>query len=331
MSTPIPPVQQRIKIPNATPESPDATIPVLGLGTWQSPPGQVKSAVEYALKEAGFRHIDAAWAYGNEKEVGEGIRASGVPRSEIFLTSKIWATYMGRVAENLELILANLDTDYLDLLLIHWPFALNPEGKVETTGPRAQVPFREKDGKPVPDVVEDWDLTETWRQMEGVQMSGKVRHIGMSNFSEMHLRTILVSARIKPALDQLELHPYNPQHKLRAFLAEHGILAAAYSPLGSTNSTLLKDDAVLEIAAAHGGAEPAQILLGWLVTKGIVALPKSVTPARILSNSKPVTLTQEQVERLDALAGPGGKQHRFVRPNWGARLGFEDWDWAIKL
>lgn len=106
-------------------------------------------------------------------EVGEGIKASGVPRSEIFLTSKIWATYMGRISENLDLILANLDTDYLDLLLIHWPFALNPEGKLSTTGPQAQVPFREKDGKPVPDVVEDWDLTETWRQMEAVQMSGE--------------------------------------------------------------------------------------------------------------------------------------------------------------
>jgi len=309
-------VTTTISIPNGTGQ--EVKMPLIGLGTWQSAPGQVASAVKYAIAEAGYRHIDGAWAYGNEKEVGEGIKASGVPRSEIFLTSKVWGTYHRRVAEQVEDILSNLGTDYVDLLLLHWPIAMNPNGN------DPKFPTRPDGSR---DIDEEWKLSDTWKQFEDVQRAGKAKLIGVSNASEYKLAEILPTATIRPAVNQLELHVYNPQHNLIAYLKKEGIVPQAYSPLGSTNSPLLQDPVVLEIAKEHG-VEPAQVLIGWLVTKGIVALPKSVTPARIATNAKPASLTAEQVAKLDALAGEGGKQQRLIKPTWGVKVGFEDWDVA---
>jgi len=294
-------------------------IPTIGLGTWQSKPGEVEKAVEYALKEAGYRHIDAAWAYKNEKEVGEGLKQSGVPRSEVFITSKLWGTYHSRVEECLDETLSNLGTDYLDLYLIHWPVAMNPNGN------HPQFPTR-PDGKR--DIDLSWKLSDTWKQMEAVLKKGKVKAIGVSNFSEAKLEEILPTAEIVPAVNQLELHLYNPQHKLVAYLHDKGIVAQAYSPLGSTNSPILTDETAVEIAKKYS-LQPSDILLGYLLAKGIVILPKSVTPARIATNSKGALEAQKKLskgdlEKLDGVA-PGGKQRRFITPPWPIALGFENW------
>jgi len=291
-------------------------IPQIGLGTWQSKPGEVQTAVSYALKDAGYTHIDAAFAYGNEKEVGEGIRLSGVPREKIFITSKVWSTYHGRVEESLDITLKNLGTDYLDLLLVHWPLAMNPQGN-HPLFPTKPDGLRE--------ILTDWPLKDTWAQFEQVYKAGKVKAIGVSNCSQLKLEgELLPFAEVIPAVNQLELHPYNPQHKLTEFLKSKGIVAEAYSPLGSTNSPLLKDPIVVEIAEKLK-ATPAKVLIGWGVAKGFVVLPKSVTPARIASNMDYASLDTSDVERLDGLAA-AGKQRRFIRPPWtGVKLGFEDW------
>ncbi|EKM75323.1 hypothetical protein AGABI1DRAFT_116442 [Agaricus bisporus var. burnettii JB137-S8] len=293
-------------------------IPAVGLGTWQSSADDVKNAVEHALKE-GYRHIDCAWGYGNEQHVGEGIRASGVPRSEIFITSKLWSTWHSRVEEALDQTLANLGTDYLDLYLIHWPVPLNPKGN------HPAFPLL-PDGKR--DVDHSWHLKDTWKQMEAVLKKGKVKSIGVSNFSKMKLEEILPSAEIVPAVDQLELHVYNPQHELVKYLKSKGITPQAYSPLGSTKSTLLTDADVVEIANKHN-LQPADVLLGYLLAKEMVVLPKSVTPSRITSNLSGAiraleTLTKADVERLDGLAA-AGKQNRFITPPWPIELGFDNW------
>ncbi|KAL0576104.1 hypothetical protein V5O48_005878 [Marasmius crinis-equi] len=293
-------------------------IPVIGLGTWQSKPEEVVAAVSHALKE-GYRHIDCAWGYGNEKDVGEGIRQSGVPRSEIFITSKMWGTYHSRVEECLDQTLSNLGTDYLDLYLVHWPVPMNPNGNhpVFPTLP---------DGKR--DVDHSWKLSQTWQQMEAVLKKGKVKAIGVSNFSVKKLEEILPTAEVIPVVDQLELHAYNPQHELIAYLRSKDIVPQAYSPLGSTNSPLLKDDVITGIAQKLS-LQPADVLLGWLVTKGVVTLPKSVTPARITSNlhgalSAATKLSKEDIETIDGLAA-SGKQQRFIMPPWPVDLGFDNW------
>ncbi|KAF8958162.1 NADP-dependent oxidoreductase domain-containing protein [Flammula alnicola] len=296
-----------------------AEIPAIGLGTWQSKPGEVEVAVAYAIKEAGYRAVDCAWAYGNEKEVGEGVRASGVPRSEIFITSKLWGTWHSRVEECLDQTLANLGIDYLDLYLIHWPIPLNPKGNhpVFPTLPNGKR-----------DVDHAWDLKDTWKQMEAVLKKGKVKSIGVSNFSEAKLEEILPTAEVIPAVDQLEIHVYNPQHKLISYLKSKGITPQAYSPLGSTNSPLLTDEVVTEVATKHS-LQPADILLGYLLAKGFVVLPKSVTPARIASNFTGALAAAEKldaadIEKLDGRAA-SGKQKRFITPPWPVELGFEHW------
>lgn len=216
-----------------------AEIPLIGLGTWQSNPGEVAEAVRYALKEAGYRHIDCAWAYGNEREVGEGIRASGIPRSEIFITSKIWSVHHRTPDKGLEEILTNLGTEYVDLLLLHWPVPLNPNGN------HPKFPTRPDGSR---DIDEDRKLVDTWKDMEGLYKSGKAKAIGVSNFSQLKLEEILPHAEVTPAVDQLELHPYNPSKNLIAFLKSHKIVPQAYSPLGSTDSPLLTEETVIAIA-----------------------------------------------------------------------------------
>ncbi|KAI1789238.1 Aldo/keto reductase [Ganoderma leucocontextum] len=295
-------------------------IPVIGLGTWQSKPEEVVNAVEYAIKEAGYRHIDCAWGYGNEKQVGEGIRKSGVPRSELFVTSKLWATRLHDVEGALDESLSNLGLEYLDLYLVHWPIHLNPNGN-HPNFPTLPNGHR--------DVVHDWPLRETWKQMEAMVKKGKVRSIGVSNCSERILETeILPHAEIPPAVDQVELHLYNPQPKFIAYLKSKGIVPQAYSPLGSTGSPLLKDEVAVEIAGKHGLAV-ADVLLGWQVASGIVTLPKSVTPARIKANIEGALaaskkLTPDDIEKLNGVAA-SGKEVRLIQPPWGVDLGFQNW------
>ncbi|KAG0695372.1 NADP-dependent oxidoreductase domain-containing protein [Suillus ampliporus] len=292
------------------------TIPAIGLGTWQSKPNEVARAVEHALK-AGYRHIDCAWAYGNEKEVGEGLRASGVPREEVFITSKLWGTYHGRVEECLDQTLTNLGTTYLDLYLVHWPVALN------TNGNHPVIPKRPNGNL---DIDESWDLKNTWKGMEAMVKKGKVKAIGVSNFSQMMLEKILPTAEIIPAI---ELHLYNPELKLIDYLKSKKIVPQAYSPLGSTDSPLLADERATEIAKKRGLKSTSDVLLGYLLAKDIIVLPKSVTPSRIESNLTGAleaysALTTEDIKVLDGVAA-GGKQKRLLMPPWGIDLGFDNW------
>ncbi|CAE6482942.1 unnamed protein product [Rhizoctonia solani] len=288
-------------------------IPALGLGTWQSKPEEVTNAVNHALK-SGYRHIDCAFAYGNEAQVGEGIKKSGVPRSEIFITTKVWSTYHRRVRESLEESLKNLGTDYVDLLLMHWPVPLNPNGN------HPLFPTLEDGTR---DVDKEWHISKTWTQLEELLEEGKVKAIGVSNCSELKLNEILPTAKVVPAVNQVELHPYNPQLELAKFCKSKGIVMQAYSPLGSTGSPLLKDDVVVEIAQKHSST-PVAVLTGYHIAKGHVVLPKSVTPERIESNLKYAELDTSDVEKLDSLAA-SGKQQRFVKPAWPIVLGFPDW------
>ncbi|KAE9395779.1 Aldo/keto reductase [Gymnopus androsaceus JB14] len=282
-------------------------IPVIGLGTWQSSPEQVVAAVAYAVKEAGYRHIDCAWGYNNEKEVGEGIKQSGVSRKDIFLTSKLWGTRHSEVEKA-------LDEPWPILELITWTVRNHPAFPTLPNGLR--------------DVDHSWKLSDTWSQMEAMVKKGKVKSIGISNFSVKKMEEILPTATIIPAVNQLELHPYNPQHELLAYLRSKGIVAQAYSPLGSTNSPLLKDEVVLNIAQKHS-LQPSDVLLEWLVAHDVVALPKSVTPSRIASNLAGTLtavgkLDKEDIAELDGLAA-SGKQKRFIMPPWPVDLGFDNW------
>jgi glycerol 2-dehydrogenase (NADP+) len=178
------------------------------------------------------------------------------------------------------------------------------------------------------DVDRSWKLADTWRQMEGVVKKGKVRSIGVSNFSELMLEEILPTAEIVPAVDQLELHVYNPQNKLLKYLKSKGIVPQAYSPFGSTGGPLLADDQVAEIAKKHS-LSSSDVLLGYLVAKGCVVLPKSVTASRIASNMTGALIAVQKlnmadIATLDGLAA-GGKQKRFITPPWPVELGFENW------
>ncbi|KAG1769873.1 NADP-dependent oxidoreductase domain-containing protein [Suillus placidus] len=297
------------------------TIPAIGLGTWQPKPNasEIARAVEHGLK-VGYRHIDCAWFYGNEKEVGDGLRASGVPREEVFVTSKVWGTYHRRVEESLDQTLANLRTTYLDLYLIHWPVALNPNGNhpLMPMLPNGNI-----------DIDESWDIRDTWKAMEAMVKKGKVKAIGASNFSQMMLEKILPTAEIIPAVNQLEFHLYNPQLKLLDYLKSKKIVPQAYSPLGSTDAPLLTDESATAIAKKHGLKSTSDVLLGYLLTKDMVVLPKSMSPSRIESNLTGAleaynVLTPEDIKILDGVAA-GGKQKRFIIGSWGIDLGFDNW------
>ncbi|WOO78232.1 Glycerol 2-dehydrogenase (NADP(+)) [Vanrija pseudolonga] len=292
-----------------------AKIPVVGLGTWKSEPGEVRQAVAYAIRD-GYRHIDAALIYQNEEEVGQGIRDSGVPREELFITSKLWNTHHANAAEGLQKTLDALGTDYLDLYasLVHWPVRLvaNETSELLPVNP---------DGSR--SVDRSWDQAETWRQMEDLLRTGKVKAIGVANWSIPYLEELKKTWKVTPAVNQVELHPFLPQHALRRYCDELGILLQAYSPLGSTGAPLMADSEIAAIATKNGVA-PATILISYHVNKGAVALPKSVNPKRISSNKKVIRLSSEDITALDSLAAKGWAK-RINTPLWGHDLGFDDW------
>ncbi|ETI29233.1 hypothetical protein G647_01686 [Cladophialophora carrionii CBS 160.54] len=260
-------------------------IPAIGLGTWQSPPDQVRKAVAVALQH-GYRHLDTARAYKNEKEVGDGIRDSGVPRQEIWITTKLANTDHKRVAEALEESLQFLGTDYIDLYLIHWPCSTDPG---DTTK-----------------MYQDWDFVDTWGEMQKLVGSGKVRNIGVSNFGITQLERLLghPTTTIVPAVNQIELHPYRPSPKLVKYNSGKGIHSTGYSCLGSTNSLLYSDPVLLELSAQRGRT-PQQIMLAWGIQKGWSVLPKSVTPERIRKNFDldGWSLSADEIKVIDSLTG----------------------------
>ncbi|GAA6015301.1 hypothetical protein JCM10207_008941 [Rhodosporidiobolus poonsookiae] len=303
---------QFIDIPSFPLNHGGQSIPAVGLGTWQSKPGEVEHAVQAALK-VGYKHIDGAYIYGNLPEVGKGLKASGVDRKSVFITSKLWCTQHRSVEAAVRENLEQLGTDYLDLFLIHWPVPLNPNGS------DPKFPKR-------PDGSRDLDLdrkvADTWADMEKLVEKGLVKAIGVSNFSIPYLEDLLKTAKIVPAVNQVELHPYLPQHELVDFCKSKNIVAQAYSPLGSTDSPLLKDEDIVKIADKHG-VSTGTVLISYQVNRGVVVLPKSVTPKRIEDNFKIIQLDEEDMKTLNELHKTKGK--RFIKPDWGIDLKFPLW------
>jgi len=256
-------------------------IPAIGLGTWQSKPNEVKNAVEAALK-AGYRHIDTALAYGNEAEVGEGIKASGVPREEIWITTKLDNPWHKRVEEGIQSSLKSLGVDYVDLYLMHWPSSTDP------TNLKKHLP--------------DWNFVKTWEQMQKLPASGRVKNIGVSNFAIKNLEILLNDPTCKttPAVNQIELHPNNPSPKLVAYNASKGIHTTGYSCLGSTNSPLYSNKQLKEIAEKKGKTVQ-QVLLIWGLQKGWSVIPKSVNADRIQKNFEldGWSLDDEEIKIMD--------------------------------
>ncbi|KAJ5176109.1 uncharacterized protein N7482_001986 [Penicillium canariense] len=298
-----------------------AEIPALGLGTWQSAPGEVARAVSHAIK-VGYRHIDTALCYGNEHEVGQGIKeaidAGIVKREELFVTTKLWCSYHARVEEGLETSLKNLGLDYVDLYLMHWPLAMNPNGN-HPIFPKLPDGSR--------DIVHEHSHVTTWKSMEKLVGSGKARAIGVSNYSVQYLEELLAQATVTPAANQIENHPSLPQQEIVDFCNQKGIHITAYSPLGSTGSPLFTAKPIVEVAEKRG-VTPATVLLSWHIARGSSVLAKSVTPSRIEANRADlIKLDAEDIATIkkysDELAATKSFQ-RFVFPPFGKNFGFPD-------
>jgi diketogulonate reductase-like aldo/keto reductase len=238
------------------------TMPTLGLGVFQSPPEETAAAVEAALR-AGYRHIDTAAAYGNERQVGDAVRASGLDRSEVFLETKIWISDYGydETLHGFEKSAGKLGVEQIDLLILHQAL------------PSA------------------FDKTlEAYRALETLLADGKVRAIGVSNFMVDHLQRLLDQASVVPAVNQIEQHPYFAQREVEQFGAQHGVFAQAWSPIGgitfyrdSGHTSTLEDPVIVKIAEAHGKS-PAQVMLRWGLQHGRSVIPKSTKPERIAEN-----------------------------------------------
>lgn len=258
-------------------------IPIIGFGTWQTPDGDIaKHAVEVALN-AGYRHIDTAAAYGNEKSVGQAIKNSGINRHDLFITTKLWNADHGYKSAKtaIDRSLQNLKVDYLDLYLIHWP---NPV-----------------------DMRDHWAEAnaESWRAMEEAVQAGKIRAIGVSNFRKRHLDELLKTAEIKPVVNQIMLNPSDLQPDVVKVNNELKLLSEAYSPLGTGG--LLGNETVNEIAS-EVGKSPAQVLIRWSLEHGFLPLPKSVHDKYIRANAEvfDFNLSSEQMNKLDSLHGVSG-------------------------
>jgi len=238
-------------VPNITLNN-GVEIPQLGFGVFQIEPEKTKDATLAAL-EVGYRHIDTAEMYGNEKEVGEAVRGSGLDRGDLFVTSKLnngFHAYDDALAA-FEQTLKALDIEYLDLFLVHWP---------------------------MPGVG---DFVDTWKAMEKMYESGNVKAIGVSNFQPTHLRRIHGETSVTPAVNQIEVHPYLANDEVRAFNSEHGIATEAWSPIAQ--GKVLDDATIVRIAEAHGKS-PAQVTLRWHLQRGDIVFPKSVTRERVEEN-----------------------------------------------
>jgi 2,5-diketo-D-gluconate reductase A len=249
------------------------TIPQLGFGVFQIQPEETAKAVGIAL-EAGYRHIDTAEMYGNEKQVGQGVRASGLARSKVFVTSKLNNGFhrpddaRAAFAETL----ADLGLDYVDLFLIHWPLP----------------------------TLYDGDFVATWRVLEEFTRDGQARSIGVSNFQAAHLQRLEAESGTVPAVNQIEAHPYFTNDAVRDYGRSHGIATEAWSPIAQG---LVLDDPVIGGVAAKVGKTPAQVVLRWHIQRGDIVFPKSTTPARIKENFElfDFELAAADIEAITAL------------------------------
>jgi diketogulonate reductase-like aldo/keto reductase len=258
-----------------------AEMPALGLGVFQTPPGETRAAVEAALA-SGYRHIDTAAAYGNERQVGEAVNDSGLDRSEVFLETKIWISDYGydQTLHGFEKSARKLGVDQIDLLILHQA------------------------------LPSDFDATqEAYRALESLLADGKVRAIGVSNFMVGHLTALLDCAKVVPAVNQIEVHPYFAQREVQEFCVERGILIQAWSPIGGitfyrdgSQGSTLEDPVIVAIAEGYGKS-PAQVMLRWHLQQGRSVIPKSTRPARIAENIDvfDFQLTADELAAIDGL------------------------------
>ena len=251
-------------------------IPQIGLGVWQASDDEARAAVRVALEE-GYRHVDTASIYGNEKGVGEGLRDAGTTREQVFLTTKIWNDAHGfeSATSALDASLERLNVDYVDLLLIHWP-----------------APSQD-------------NYVDTWRALINAQRSGKARSIGVSNFNADHLQKLINETGVAPVLNQIELHPFMQQEALRSAHESMGIATQSWSPLGQGSA--LSDPVILEIARKHGKTA-AQVIIRWHMELGLIAIPKSITPSRIRENFNVFDFSLETSDLAAIVALNSGKR-----------------------
>jgi 2,5-diketo-D-gluconate reductase A len=248
------------------------TIPQLGFGVFQIPPEETAEAVGRAL-EVGYRHVDTAQMYGNEREVGEGIRASGLDRADVFVASKLSNSHHrpGEARESFDETLSRLGSDYVDLFLIHWPLP----------------------------TLYDGDYVSTWKTLEEFHADGRARSIGVSNFEIEHLERLADECEVVPAVNQIELHPYFQNEDVRRYGEAEGIATEAWSPIAQ--GAVLDDRVITRIAGAHGRTA-AQVVLRWHIQLGNVVIPKSVTPARVAENIDLFGF-ELSAEEMDQIAG----------------------------
>lgn len=260
------------------------TIPCIGYGAY-SPNNDISSSVLLNAIQAGYRHIDTAFFYHNEQEVGEAVKKCGVPREELFITSKVWNGDRGYESTKaaFELTMKNLDLDYLDLYLIHWPAN------------------RKQFGDEAPIIN-----SETWRAMEELYNEGRIRAIGISNFLPHHIDDLMKTATITPMVNQIEFHPGWPQTYLASYCQKLGIVVEAWSPLA--RSAALNDETLVKIANAHNKTA-AQVCLRWVLQHDILPLPKSVNPERMVANTDvfDFELTEEEMHEINLLQCMGGE------------------------
>jgi len=256
-------------------------IPSVGLGTWESEKSE--EAVKIALN-AGYRHIDCAAVYGNEDKIGKALKESGIKRDNLFITSKLWLTEFKpeKVEKACRKTLSDLKLDYLDLYLIHWPIAIDEE----TSEPRPHLHI---------------NVSDTWKEMEKLVDQGLVKSIGVSNFNIASLKKLLGYCRIKPVVNQVELHPFLRQDDLLEYAKEVNIHLTAYSPLArNKDPSIAEDGTILKIASKYDKT-PAQVALNWAVQRGTSVVPKSENEGRIKENFEQFELSEEDMNLINQI------------------------------
>jgi len=276
-------------------------MPALGLGTWKSAPGEVYNVIRTAIN-LGYRHFDCAAIYGNEAEIGQAFAdafaAGDVKREDLWITSKLWNSYHLKddVIPGFEKTLTDLRLDYLDLYLMHWPLALKPGVGFPRTAdlflPLSEAP-----------------LDVTWDEMEKIYASGRIKHMGVSNFNSRNLDLLMSFAGVLPEMNQVEMHPFLPQLKLVNYCWDNSIHLTAYSPLGSGDRDaariksdepkLMEHDVIKSLAEKHS-VSPAQMLLAWQVNRGVAVIPKSVNEGRLKQNleASDIELSDDEMDQI---------------------------------